>query len=468
MGVHRPDDHTGILPTPGYQQQIPPRVADAAHRDNIIDTSIVPHQAIITHLEGSPWTVRWFGNVVGQDSSLRPPQIGIEGPTVNQSYRRIEGMEIRLQGSLSHSWDEETNEMSVSGTAITYPYFLPNQHDVFFGDIGDGRTGVFILKKPEPKSYFKETVWTFDFELLGTANQDNYRDYLEEHTVERLRYSLDYLQLGRNPLMTTTAYELKQDLIRARLEIIGRFLEEFYSHEYRALILHHQGKLVYDPLLQLALTSLTNRTEHPYIARMIDRPTDECFELRVPTIWDLLIKNQQDLHYSITKKMWVLPRNAFSSYVHNHGLRYSRLDYIVYPTGDSPFCDSGGGGQQFYQPDQYDLQLHYNHFVLGGLPEPFTPHPTGEVHDGVIFQTPPNIRPVNDDDYYVLSKAFYANIPGAKSKLELVVTKMLEHERFDFEIIKDLCKDTRNWQPLDRYYYSMVLVALCNYAIKNL
>lgn len=466
MGIHNPDSSVGILPTPGFQTQVPPRIVDDAYRDNIIDTSIVPHQDIITHIEGSPWIIDWFSQVVAQDTLLRPPQIGVDETTTGQQYNYIDRMEIRLQGSLQYDWDETTNEFSISGTAISYPYFVPNQHDVFFGDIGDGRTGVFIIGLPKPKSYFKEKVWEFEFHLLGEATQYQYREYLDAHVVKKFHYSLDYLRLGRNPIMTTTEYDLKQDLIRLRTEVLGRFLEEFYSHEYRALLLQHHEKLVYDPLLQRTVVSLCDRSEHPYIAKMIERPADESHELRIPTIWDLVIRNQEDLHFTITKKMWVLPRSSFSSYVHNHGLRYSRLDFIVYPDASSPFCKNGSG-LPFYSPDKIDLQLQYNHFVLNGLLEPYTPHPTGVVEEEP-FISPPLIRPVDDDEFYVLSKAFYENIPGLQSELELAVQKMIKHERFDYTIIKTLCKATRDWTSLDRYYYSLILVALCNYAIKNI
>ncbi len=468
MGIlNNSDNSPGLLPTPGFQQQLPPRIVDAAYRDNIIDTSIVPHQAIITHIEGSPWTVYYFQQVAGQDTLLRPPQVGSSEVTTGQQYNFIENMEVRLQGSFSYAFDSEKNENNVTGTAVSYPFFTPNEHDVFFADIGDGRTGVFIVGKPQPKSYFKETVWEWDFSLLGESKQQDYRNYLNEHTVKKFYYSLDYLQLGRNPLMTTTEYTMKQDLLRLRNEVLSRFLEEFFSHEYRALLLNHQGKLVYDPLLQKALTSLCDRSEHPYIARMIDRPTDECFELRVPTLWDMLIRGQPELHYTITKKMWVLPKAAFSQYVHNHGLRYSRLDFIVYPDRTTPFDNNPLLGLSYYRPDKIDLLLHYNRFVLNGLPQPQSTHPTGEVEEEP-YQEPVLVRPVNDDEYYVFTKAFYENIPGSKTKMELITEKMLKQERFDYNIIKELCRATKDWQPLDRYYYSLVLVALCNYAIKHL
>src|SRR5690606_14300130 len=125
----------------------------------------------------------------------------------------------------------------------------------------------------------------------------------------------------------------------------------------------------------------------------------------------------------------------------------------LYPHGKVPYvygnCATGGVSPYPLLPIDIGDEIRYG--ILDGLGD-FIPHPTGIMTEDRLA-TPPLIHPVNKDDHYVLSKAFYAGWIVGQSQLELLVHRAINRESFDSGILLDICKDIRHWTPLDRFYY---------------
>ena len=78
------------------QIEQPPKVQIAApqYRGVTVDTRYVPQSALLTHLEGSSWTVNYYSQVLGEDNAVEGQNVTREA--IYQQYRLIKGFEFKV------------------------------------------------------------------------------------------------------------------------------------------------------------------------------------------------------------------------------------------------------------------------------------------------------------------------------------------------------------------------------------
>lgn len=471
MATYDDPDTDYVHPPVGLQIQVPNVVAKPHYIADAVDTRYTPLENIQTYIEGTPVYLNYYQQVVTKQTELRPPQISSDyEATVQQEYRFVEKLEVRQSSSFSVDYDSSTGSFNIQGDLTFYPRVAPNKHDILIGDIGLGKGGIFIIDEVTPLMYTVQRSHSVQIKFLAEINNTALLEYLEKHTIESYRYNTDYLRLGRDPMMTTSSFDVMTRLKKARREVLSRFLGKFYDRHLRAPVLFHASRKVYDPLLTAALKDVCERSEHPDLAHLFSRPTDEGKELAIPTVWNCLVECNEDLFYTISQKMWVLPRTVFGRYSTMHGIRYSNIDYIVYPADTQ---SNYGQGLELYERSKTPLQIAINHFIFDDLDNPSNAGiptnpdliPVEEKLDSPLAAMPyPNIT---SDDYYVFSGAFYNDQKHHQSMIEREVGKMLRHEKLDQEGVVNLCNELKSRPSIEQFYYSVVLMALTRYAITH-
>ena len=56
----------------------------------------------------------------------------------------------------------------------------------------------------------------------------------------------------------------------------------------------------------------------------------------------------------------------------------------------------------------------------------------------------------------------------AQSELELLVTQMLSRERIPEGKLFEICEQAYGWEPVERFYYTPILLVLIQYAVRSL
>lgn len=471
MATYDEDDTDYVHPPVGLQIQVPNVVAKPHYKADVIDTRYTPLENIQTFLEGTPVYLNYYQQVVTPQTELRPPQVTSNyEATVTQEYRYVEKLEVRQSSSFTPNYNQETGSFEIEGELTFYPRVTPNKYDVLIGDIGLGKGAVFIIDDVKPLMYTVQRSHSVQIKFLAELNDVNLLDYLKNHTIESYRYNTDYLRLGRDPMMTTDAFDVMSRLRQVRREVLSRFMGKFFDRHYRAPVLTHAERKVYDPLLTAALRDVCDRDEHPDLKQLFTRPTDEGKELSIPTVWNCLVECNEDLFYTIAQKMWVLPRTVFGRYSTMHGLRYSNIDYIVYPADQQ---SNYGQGLDLYERSKTPLQIAINHFIFDdldnpsnvGVPTDIVNLPLNEIPSSPLAAMP--YPDITSDDYYVFSGAFYQNQAIHQSMIEREVGKMLRREKLDQEGIINLCKELKSRPDVEQFYYSVVLLTLTRYAIHH-
>jgi len=188
--VQENDKVVGVEKEPGNMLEIlpnKPQIYNTQYNNNVLhyDTDIDMINSLKGYIEGTPIKVDFFHQISGRGTdNSNLSTVSFLSDSINLSYLRIVGMEIRLKEALTFNYNTETNTSEVTTTAITYPGFIPTVGDVFVYSIDNGTTGLFkVNDTPQRLSIANLTSHTFSctlIKILNTTDLNNILDRVRE------------------------------------------------------------------------------------------------------------------------------------------------------------------------------------------------------------------------------------------------------------------------------------------------
>jgi hypothetical protein len=442
--------------TPPHQRADKIRITDPKYKGIAIDTRYIPTTDLLTHIEGSSWTVDYYSQILDQDN-------GISGQAVNkpaqlQQYRRIRRMELKVTQSLTASQDAASKKMSYKGSANVYPVLIPNQGDMFIAQVDDGRMGIFTITSSERKSFYKDSVFAIEYEMVDYAEPERLLD-LETKSVQTLEFVRDYLQAGQNPLVEKDEWQQISKLHSRYESMLSTYTKQFMSKEFMTIIAPGQPYPTYDAWLVRALTEMFESTDTPELLRMRQLDCDDDPSMACTQLWNVLLHKDPQLLKFANKRAGLVWVNRFTRNPMLNGIRWSGINLVVYPSNVELTVDQALNG--ITPITEASLQP--------------VPSRNGSLEDliansslqGLPYTSAPLINPVLIDDYYVLSQAFYENTTG-QSKLELAVRDYLEDRAINKDLLLAFCDTYHGWGGLERFYYTPIVLMLIRAAIRRL
>jgi hypothetical protein len=433
------------------------QIAKPQYRGVVVDTRYVPQSALLTNIEGSSWTVNYYSQVLGADNDLSGQQMNRDA--IDQQYKLIHKLELKVQTPLTSQQDQESKQMHVTGTAVTYPFLVPQEGDMFLADVGDGREGVFEITNTERRTYFKESCFEIQYVLVSYGNPQRTGD-LNRKVVQELYFERDFLIHGQNPLLMPQDYEDVQVLSRKYFDIMNIYFKMFHSNEYMTMLLPGQAQPTYDHFLMKALNAFFNTWDTPLIRENRIFNVDDADAMKCFTLWDALMRNEKDLLPFINKKAALQTTFAFTEQPMFEGIRYSGLQYVVYP-GDLEVCVDYEVRKR--APCAMGVKLCNPPSRPGILDELLGQ----KVMSGLPYTGAPLITPVLQDDYYIFSEAFYHDLPG-QSMLELAVRDYLNGRALNRRLLVIFTETYQAWGGLERFYYIPIVLMLIRASIRSL
>ena len=466
-----PDDSPRHAPQPVIQQ-----IAKPNYSGITIDTKVEPVENLLSHIEGSSWTVLYFSQVLDTDSEAMGQNQTVSG--VHQQYRKIKFLELKVSSELQTSQDPQTKQMTHRGAAHVYPFFIPNSGDMFIADVGDGREGIFEIVNVERKSVFKRAVHSIEYRMVDYVN-DVRRADLEKKSVQTLVYDRDMLQYGVNALLFEEEYELKKYINRSYKEQLKRYFKAFYSREFSTMAIPGQMPYVYDPFIVKALLACFEVLDAEEIQHIKALNIEDDLALKATSVWDA-IRSRDLVTLSDSFTQWgTVETVQFAREPHLNSIRYSGFGTVLYPMDPTVTVDY----IRFDNPRAplvYDLQEAPQQMrggVLDLLPTPlkrlsdaFT---TNVVANGFVATAddlpslPPLIHRAMSTGTYIFSNSFYQGDKTMMSQLERQVYTYLEGEKVSPKYIKLLIQDIPNWTAMDRFYFTPVLLMLMQSVIRD-
>lgn len=432
-------------------------IAKPLYRGTVVDTEYIPKSALITNIDGSPWTVDYYSQVLDDDSALNGQQPELD--PIYQQYTLIRGMEIKVTTPLSMTQDQATSALTMTGTAHTYPFLIPNAGDMFIADIGDGRTGVFRITNTERKSIFKESTFLIDYVLVDYLTQDRLGDF-NSKVVRTLYYVRDFLQYGQNPLVDEQSYDVIKQLKSRYGEVLRTYFRMFTSNEFKTLLLPGQVATVYDHFLMKSVSQIFSTWDAHQVrqCRVLNCDGDDV--MKSPTIWDALLEQDKSLMLLAARRIGLVQTYLFSRDAMLEGIHYSGIRYVVYPRDPQVSVDQSYG--YIEKPFVDDQLVNVPAQAL---------RPGDETQESPLGELPwpdvPNINLVTIDDHYIFSQAFYEQAETGQSKLELSVRDYLNNKALDNRVLLTLANECLTWGGLEKFYYIPILLILVKASLRS-
>lgn len=453
MPIVDPDDKASVVEKPNTV-----RIAAPESKTVVTDTRYDPAKSLLTNIEGSSWTVTYFSQVLDSDSALSGQNATLN--PIYQQYRRINNFELKVTTPLTASQEADSKSMNFTGSANVYPFVIPNEGDMFYADIGDGKIGLFKVTASERMSVFKDTAHKIEY-LMTDYLEDQRKADLEAKTVQTLHYVKDYLLHGQNPLIHEQDYQDLLDLEQWRDELIRKYFHWFTSREFKTLLVPGQQNPTYDPFAVKAITSFFDTRQAPELRHLRVLNVDGDQAMKSTCIWDALTRCDERLLRHGHRRTGLVFARSFERNPMMEGIYWSGIHYVVYPKDPELSVD-------------YEFTARPK-FVIS---EDVTAAPTrisslqdifaeNTLFAGLPYSGAPVINSVGLDDHYVFSKAFYEESNEGQSKLELCVRDYLKRKALDTRVLTALCRTCHGWGGLERFYFIPILLILINAHIRG-
>lgn len=457
------------VPTPIDPIQV--KSVDEGYKGVTVDSAVTPLASIIQYAGGSTWEVEYFSQVLGSDNEPQPHQVDRSAPY--QQYALIKGFELKVQTPLTPSQDPESRSMVLEGSALVPTGLIPNKGDCFFADIGQGREGQCTVTSVEKKTHYKQTVYSINYEVVDYSDRDvsEIRTDLDSKLVRVFHFVKDHNFLGVNPLMLTEDFNYRIEFQKAYESLVHYYFADFYSREYRTMMVPDQLRPTFDPYLVDALLTWVEVDDHPDVVKVC-RPRMNNGTGRLPdTVWSALGKMDYSILRNAIHRTGLLNRRYFRGQPDLAGIFYLGAEDIVYRNEPSTNVDESynlrcdptfGANVQAGRMRFDDLTRLAPVSALPGL---FYAGTLAENDDDV--PSLPLIVPVNTGSYYVFSQNFYTGQGELASDLERIMYQALKHDTLEKPLLSKLVNSAMQWDNLERFYYIPVLLALLRVSIRD-
>lgn len=438
------------LPQPIVTQKI----SAPAYKGVAVDLRWVNRADLLTHVEGSSWTVDYYSQVLNADSPLSGQQLSVDG--AYQQYQKICGMELKVQTPLTTSQDPDTKGMGLEGTSIVYPFMIPNEGDMFVADIGEGKKGVFRLTMTTKKSIFEQACYEIEYSL-DTDQPDKIAD-LDDKTVRTVFFHKDFMTQGKDPLLVTSEHDTWLRMREVYEVLVQQYFQRFFSDEYKTLLVPQQTQTTYDPFIVDFLLKQfdTQDSQEIRFVKELHLGGDPAMECH--NFWTALAARNPAYLRTAFMQAGVVTTRVFNAAPLVNSIRYTGIARSVYPT---------------------DAQLVINnHMQNAGCPVSVTEMDKGAPPVGGLYKmveavniatvstTEGTIKPVLTDSYYVLSEDFYKKRVGM-STFEDVVWQYLERKAIDTQALAATADLWPTWGHLEQFYYIPILMQMLRSVLRG-
>lgn len=441
-------------PTPEQPKKpASPKITPESYKGSTVDTKYTSQRSLLTHIDGSPWRVKYYQQALGASNEPSSQQVGKHA--VYQQYIEIADFEIMVTDPLTQQQDTESKSFEVRGSAVLYPPVIPNTGDTFLADIGDGREGVFSITMTERMTILKESTFRIEYVLVDYADDTRRRD-LEKKTIKHTHFIKRLLEHGEDPIVVNEEYRQYLSLEEYQGTLTAQYFGDFYQRSMSTLAVPDQDARVYDPFVVKAIKAVFDTYDHPMVQH-IKAYSAELPDRDLPmTIWDCMLRFSTDMLPLINEKLALVGSYHFGIVPQYEGVYFSNVEQVVYPVGLDGFVPCERPFQQGRLP-KGDIQHQFTTTFLGSFDELGKTKPTG-------ISALPSIHPITKDDYYVFSEAFYRRRESGMSQLESLVHQALDGSPVDRKTLIGLCDEAVRWRRLEKFYYIPMLLILLKMA----
>ena len=439
--------HKPVVSIPAPQL---PKAEPDNYKSIVYDDKYVPLTSLLSYAEGMPWTVTYYSQVLSKHNDLR--SVDSAQPSIYQQYHKVVDMEIRVSSDLSTSHDSNSAITDVTGSALIYPFIIPNTGDHFVSDAGSSRKGIYVVTNVTRKTLNKDSMFEIEYRLLGfVVDQEELYSSIEERTIRTYYFDKGRLVEGLQPYLKEEDYKQVTSLGTKYRELIQYYFKTFFNRSYMTLVIPGQHEPIYDSFLVNYLLKIIDVNDAPELRSFRILPTDNDEYLNQPQFWDLLLNKDYQSIRHVNRYMGLVNKKFFNRSTYLAGLSYSNVNYIVYPEIKDKSTKIGFGYKEYvisYTSIQNTESDHLCTFAQLPVNQFKTVNKTYRLYDQLLV-----------DDSYVLSDNFY-NETEDMTVLEIMVKDYLKMNTLNLDMLEALYKGYRLLSRLEQFYYGPILITL--------
>lgn len=450
MPLYQDTPTAPVQPKPDVIRSVAPDVHFA-----VVDTRYTPQSDLLAYIEGSTWVVDYYSQILDKGDELHGQDVSLD--PVHQQYRRIWSMELKVTQDLSQeSQDPSSNEMITQGQSNVYPFLVPQEGDMFIAGQQDGRTGIFKVTKVTRMRSFTETVHQIEYQRVAINDQLRILD-LNEKSVVTFHFVKDFLLNLQNPLLLDEDFQAGKDLERYYYDMIYLYFNQFHSREVMTIVVPNQNEPTYDHGLTEFVKSIMDSFDDIHIQAIRQLNIGDDGAINSLSLWNMLSRRDPKLMRFIYKKAGLVSRLSFHNSALMAGMRYTGIAQIVYPLDPSL-------GVDFSMSKEIPKPLIAAN-VKSTMP-PYVPPAPPEDSNSIVPM--PIIKPIDFENGYVLSSAFYTRDNTNLSLLESLLLNYIDFKLIAAKDILKLCDDSMEWGPVEKFYYFPLVLLLIRYNLRRL
>lgn len=420
-----------VLPKPQKDvEEILPSIQSKDYCSCLVTSGEVQLGHLLQYIRGTDYIVTYYAQVLGRDDAPTPYDIN-QTPEYQQYYR-IKNFVIRLQGSMDSSFTSDTNQLSLSGRGIMLPGIIPNTGDIFVGDIGNGRLGLFTITEVTPMTYRDGAVYEISFKMIDYYSREIEED-LDEKTVAEYIFDRVALGNGEAPIVTEEEYNLQIEIVELYKQLVRRYLNDFYSNEYSTLLVGGQGcNTTYDYYAVKAFLSVVNTKDDIRIRKIeLFNVGDQALNTE-PSFWTMVIEKNPEYIDQVFQKYRVVTTQEFHGHPTTRSIRWTGVKSAVMPYKRNKNVDDCFRGE-LYTNQPLAMEVYPN----------------------------PQMSSLGDDRWYVLGEDFYTeNINDVTPVVEQYVTRLLRGEKITYAELLSFHKRVNKLPDVHRYYLQLLLIIM--------
>lgn len=433
-----------------------PVVQPEGYKTAVYEENNKPFQSMISYVEGAPWSVEYFSQVLGKHSELK--MIDTAAHAVHQSYSRVNNLEIRVTSPLSDSYNNETSTMQTRGTGHIYGGVVPNVEDHFITATADREPTIFRLISVDALSMSRDTVYEVNYMVVGkVADNLDIANSLRGKVSKDFEFLKNRINEGNSPLVVRDDFKKLLDLSQAYKDLLNYYMTTFWSKGNRMMLVPGQDKRIYDYNIIEFLFKLVNPYDHNSLLDVQRPPNAPSVFADQTNIFDVLLERSYSRLEQCNQKYGFVRSDAGGNNSFICGPSFYDIDYIVYPKDHDTTANI---------PGISPLTLaSYDYKPTGRKGNPF-PEPEN-TRFAIANGNVPLIFNAHLDGYYVFSKAFYEGTYSV-SGLEILVRDYIQNKTLDINILSKLLDNYKVMLRMDQFYYIPILILLVKEASRKI
>ncbi|MCK9234980.1 MAG: hypothetical protein M0R77_01125 [Gammaproteobacteria bacterium] len=429
-----------------------PKVTKPYYRSSVVDTQYTNRKSLLTNIQGYPWKINYFSQVVGKNDNLS----GLQEDRVaaRQQYIEIRDMTIKVISPNSTDQEQEIKILNINGSAYVINDVIPNTGDQFIADIGDGREGIFEVLTSEKMSHLKDAVYRIDYRLKNYMSP-SFDFQLDLKVIKTLYEYKDEMRYGLQTVIEEGEFNRLRNYDKVYQELLRRYMEKFWSNEFHTLLVPGQPDTsIYDHFLTTFVTKLFDIHNAPHFNKLrVLNVSDDYNVMTCDTVLDAIIKRDPAILKTGIRKAGVAYTRSFKFHPIFNSITYTGIRYIIYPSDGTKKID--------YQIKDHTRKNEIFENANVPLREDSLEDVFGDsvMLPGFPHDTSPLIKPVLKDDFYIFSEAFYKQSSDL-SAFEYLVLAFIKGQSPNYNVLDMILEQRSKWQVLEEYYYTPILLMM--------